>query len=264
MTADEPRVDSEFWRAILLGTYWQFRAGRWLLKHLPHEPRCKLCAAPFEGAGAPFMRMVGKGRWPKNPKYCGSCFKTLANNHGGAEIPCSLLFADVRGSTQLAESMRPSDFKTLMDRFFRTASAILVEHDAVVDKFVGDEVVAIFIPALTGDRHAAAAIAAARALVVETGRGSHGYGAAHRGRRPHRHCLRGFGRCRRQRRSHGDGRSRQRSRPAGLGSRADEVLVTIEAAKAGDLDVRGLERRDLDLKGKAGRTPVVVLRAPST
>ena len=263
MTADEPRVDSEFWRAILLGTYWQFRAGRWLLKHLPHEPRCKLCAAPFEGAGAPFMRMIGKGRWPKNPKYCGSCFKNLANNHGGAEIPCSLLFADVRGSTQLAESMRPSDFKTLMDRFFRTASAILVEHDAVVDKFVGDEVVAIFIPALTGDRHAAAAIAAARALVVETGRGSHGTElpigvGVHTG-------IAYVGSVGVDANVDLTAMGDPVNVAARLASAAgpDEVLVTIEAAKAGDLDVRGLEQRDLDLKGKAGRTSVVVLRAPS-
>ena len=263
MTADETRVDSEFWRAILLGTYWQFRAGRWLLKHLPHEPRCKLCAAPFEGAGAPLMRMVGKGRWPKNPKYCGSCFKNLANNHGGAEIPCSLLFADVRGSTQLAESMRPSDFKTLMDRFFRTASAILVEHDAVVDKFVGDEVVAIFIPALTGDRHATAAIAAARALVVETSRGSDrpalpiGVGV-HTG-------VAFVGSIGVDANVDLTAMGDPVNVAARLASAAgpDEVLVTTEAAKAGDLDVRGLEQRDLELKGKAERTSVVVLRAIS-
>ena len=264
MTPDEPRVDSEFWRAILLGTFWQFRAGRWLLKHLPHEPRCKLCAAPFEGAGAPFMRMIGKAPWPKNPKYCGSCFKNLANNHGGAEIPCSLLFADVRGSTQLAESMRPGDFKTLMAHFFRTASAILVEHDAVVDKFVGDEVVAIFIPALTGDRHAAAAIAAGRALVVETSRGSHGTGlpigvGVHTG-------IAYVGSVGVDANVDLTAMGDPVNVAARLASAAgpDEVLVTIEAAEAGDLDVRGLEQRDLDLRGKAGRTPVVVLRAPLT
>jgi adenylate cyclase len=264
MSADEPRADSEVWRAILLGTHWQFRAGRRLFKHLPHEPRCKLCAAPFEGAAAPFMRMAGKGPWPKNPKYCGSCFKTVADNHGGAEIPCSLLFADVRGSTQMAESMRPSDFKTLMDRFFRTASAVLVEHDAVVDKFVGDEVVALFIPALSGERHAARAIEAARALLVAT-----------------------------------DPRSTEPWLPIGVGVHTGvafvgsvgvdanvdltamgdpvnvtarlasaagpgEVLVTIEAAQAGGLDTSGLEQRTLELKGKSGRTAVVVLRAPST
>ena len=263
MTADEPRVDSEFWRAILLGTFWQFRAGRWLLKHLPHEPRCKLCAAPFEGAGAPFMRMIGKAPWPKNPKYCGSCFKNLANNHGGAEIPCSLLFADVRGSTQLAESMRPSDFKTLMDRFFRTASAILVEHDAVVDKFVGDEVVAIFIPALTGDRHAAAAIAAGRALVVETSRGSHGRVPIGVGVHTGIAFVGSVGvDANVDLTAMGD--------PVNVAARLasaagpDEALVTIEAARRVTLTCGASSNATWSSRARAGRTSVVVLRASST
>jgi adenylate cyclase len=262
MSADEPRVESEVWRAILLGTYWQFRAGRRLLKHLPHEPRCKLCAAPFEGAAAPFMRLIGKGRWPKNPTYCGSCFKTLANNHGGAEIACTLLFADVRGSTQLAESMRPSDFKALMDRFFRTASTILVEHDAVIDKFVGDEVVALFIPALTDDRHAARAVAAGRALLVATGHGSRepwlpiGVGV-HTG-------VAFVGSvgvdANVDLTAMGD--------PVNVAARLaavagpGEVVVSLDAAEAGGLEIAGLEQRHLELKGKSGPTPVVVLRAP--
>lgn len=49
------------------------------------------------------------------------------------------------------------------------AAEVLVQHDAVVDKFVGDDVVAIFIPALAGSRHAERAIGAARALLKATG-----------------------------------------------------------------------------------------------
>ena len=41
-----------------------------------------------------------------------------------------------------------------MGRFYDTASAVLVEHDAYVDKFVGDEIIGLFVPALTGDAHA--------------------------------------------------------------------------------------------------------------
>ena len=40
-----------------------------------------------------------------------------------------------------------------------------------------------------------------------------------------------------------------------------EVLVTLEAAQAGGLDLRGREQRDLELKGKSARTTVVVLRS---
>jgi adenylate cyclase len=261
MSGDEPQVGSDYWRAILLGTYWQFRAGRRLFKHLPHEPRCKLCAAPFQGPAAPFMRLIRKGPWPKNPKYCGSCFKTLATNHGGAEIPCSLLFADVRGSTRLAESMRPTQFKAVMDRFFTTASAILVEHDAVVDKFVGDEVIGIFIPALTGERHAARAIAAARALLIATGPDSNepslpiGIGV-HTG-------VAFVGSVGVDANVDLTAMGDPVNVTARLASAAGpgEVLVTLEAAEAGDLDPSALEQRDLELKGKSGHTSVVVLRA---
>jgi adenylate cyclase len=256
---DEPRVDSEFWRAILLGTYWQFRAGRRLLRHLPHEPRCKLCAAPFQGLGAPFMRVIGKGPWPKNPTYCGSCFKTLANNHGGAEIPCSLLFADVRGSTQMAETMRPSDFGALMDRFFRTASSVLVEHDAIIDKFVGDEVVALFIPALAGEDHAARAIEAGRALLVASQREAEpslpiGVGI-HTG-------VAFVGSIGVDANVDLTAMGDPVNVTARLASAAgpDEALVTLEAAQAGGLDTSGLEQRDLALKGKSGRVGAFVLR----
>ena len=257
---DEPRVDSEFWRAILMGTFWQFRAGRRLLRHLPHEPRCKLCAAPFQGPGAPLMRVIGKGPWPKNPTYCGSCFKTLTPNHGGAEIPCSLLFADVRGSTQMAESMRPGAFRTLMDRFFRTSSAVLVEHDAIIDKFVGDEVVALFIPALAGERHAARAIEAGRALLAATAREPEpplpiGVGV-HTG-------VAFVGSIGVDANVDLTAMGDPVNVTARLASAAgpDEVLVTLDAANAADLDTSVLEQRDLTLRGKSGPVRVVVLRA---
>jgi hypothetical protein len=38
-----------------------------------------------------------------------------------------------------------------MSRLFDVASRVLVDHEAVVDKFVGDEVVGLFIPALAGE-----------------------------------------------------------------------------------------------------------------
>jgi class 3 adenylate cyclase len=49
------------------------------------------------------MKAIGLGPWTKNAKYCTGCFRELRRSHGGAEVECSLLFADVRGSTQLAE-----------------------------------------------------------------------------------------------------------------------------------------------------------------
>ena len=112
-----PDADA-LWRGILLGTDSRYRDSYELLRRLPGSPRCYMCSAPFKGAGSIVARRMGRKPWAKNPHYCQKCFVLMENQRGGAEIDCSLLFADVRGSTALAETMRPSDFMTLMNRFY--------------------------------------------------------------------------------------------------------------------------------------------------
>jgi adenylate cyclase len=218
-----------------------------------------MCAAPFSAPFSPLMRAMGKGRWPKNPSYCKQCFRHLLDHRGGSEIACSLLFADVRGSTSLAETMRPADFTVLMNRFFRTASDVLFSHDAFVDKFVGDEVIGIFVPVLAGQVHALKAIDAGRALLDATGGSTNPWlpigigvntGVAYVG-------------------TVGEGDNVDLTAmgdPVNVAARlagaagAGEMLVTAEAAAAAELDDAGLERRRLDLKGKSESTEVVVIR----
>jgi adenylate cyclase len=115
------------------------------------------------------LRLVGKGRWPGNPAYCRGCFQDLYTHRLGAEVECTLFFADVRGSTTLAERIGPSEFRHLLERFYAVATRVLVDHEAVVDKYVGDEVVAIFVPAMAGNDHPRRAVDAALALLHETG-----------------------------------------------------------------------------------------------
>ena len=166
---DEP--ESEVWRRLLLGTDPSVIRLRRRHRRIPSPPRCKMCAAPFGPPGGWLLRYAGHARWAKNPKYCEGCFRTLQANHGGAEVDCSLLFADVRGSTTLAEAMRPAEFRALMGRFYDGAFAALIDFNAIVDKFVGDEVIGIFIPAYTGQEHARLATDAARRLLEVTGHG---------------------------------------------------------------------------------------------
>jgi len=163
---DDPR--EAMWRAILTSPDPNRRKRRLFLR-IPSSPRCKLCAAPFGPPGSLWMSRVGHPRWAKNPRYCAACFGMIRANHGGAEVECSLLFADVRGSTPMAEGMSATDFRRLMGRFYDTATEVLVTHDAIVDKFVGDEVVAIFLPSMAGPAHARRAIDAAESLLNKTG-----------------------------------------------------------------------------------------------
>ena len=157
------------WRQILEGTTSGFAEGHKWFRKIPSSPRCKLCAAPFGGIGGQVMGLIDRAPWDKNPSICGFCFKQLERGHGGAEIELTMLFADIRGSTGIGESMEPRAFQQLMGRFYRVSTEVLIAHDAVIDKFVGDEVVALFIPALTGPEHAKHAVDAAQELLRATG-----------------------------------------------------------------------------------------------
>ncbi len=165
-----PTPDNEaMWREYMTRGDPRERRVRRLLKAIPDGPRCAACAAPFGGLGGPLMRAVGKGPSTINPNVCNACFTFMRRNRGGAEIECSLLFADVRGSTAMAERLSPSEFRELMDRFYRVASRAVFDHDGGVDKFVGDEIRAMFYALPTGPRHAAQAVASAVDILRATG-----------------------------------------------------------------------------------------------
>src|SRR6187551_2360482 len=159
----------EFWRDFLNRGDAKERRVRRVFRALPHAPRCQMCAAPFAGPLAPIMRAFGKRPADKNPRVCQSCFSFIAKHHGGAEIEASFMFADIRGSTTLAEHMSPGQFHALLDRFYSTTSTVIFDHGGAVDKFVGDEVVAMFFPFISGDMHATKAVQAAEALLRATG-----------------------------------------------------------------------------------------------
>ena len=250
------------WRAILEGTEPRYAKTRALLRRVPGSPRCKMCAAPFGRPGHLLMHFVGRDRWSKNPDYCGECFRVLEAHHGGAEIESSFLFADVRGSTTIAEGISATEFRRRLNRFYEVATRILIDHDGIVDKFVGDEVVGIFIPALTTHGHADRAVAAARALIAATGTGDRsasslpigigvGTGVAFIGSvgQPPVTSLTALGDT--------VNTTARLASAAGAG----EILVMGSTASASGLETSGLERRDLALKGKTSDTAAFVLTA---
>lgn len=61
------------------------------------------------------------------------------------------------------------EFTHLMNRFYGVARDVLIDHDAIIEKFVGDEVVGLFLPFLAGSEHARRALEAAIALLEATG-----------------------------------------------------------------------------------------------
>ena len=206
------------------------------------------------------MRAVGLGPWTKNALYCTGCFRVLRRSHGGAEVECSLLFADVRGSTTIAEQMRPREFNRLMGRFYDTATDVLVGHDAIVDKFVGDEIVAIFVPAMAGKQHARAAVAAAMELLKRTGHGG--------GTDPWLPVGAGVNTGQAYVGAIGEGPDTELTAmgdavntTARLASAAGAGEILVTAAAAANAGIDATERRSLELRGKSELTEVLVLSA---
>lgn len=166
----EHQVEDVWRRYLTTGEFEEQRRQRRLFKVLPGTPRCKNCYAPFKGAGSLVAKLFyGKEPSDLNPRICNLCDRFAKEHQGGAEIELSLLFADVRGSTQLSESMSPREFSRLIDRFYKTATDVMVHSDALIDKIAGDQVAGMYVPAFTGEEHASTAIGAAREILLETG-----------------------------------------------------------------------------------------------
>jgi len=161
------------WRELLTGEDPRLRRGRQMFRllSLTARERCRLCNAGFDGFSAPLMRAMGRGPWLRNPHFCVKCEVVLAEQPGGAEIDIAMFYADVRGSTEMAARLGPTAFAAMMQRFFRVATKVFIASDAIVDKMVGDEMIALFVPGLTGNDFRERAVAAGLELLRATGHG---------------------------------------------------------------------------------------------
>ncbi len=158
------------WRAFLDGTHYKTVWGRRLFRRIPSAPRCTVCLAPFAGPGGAAFRAVGIRRWEKNPNVCNDCIRELVRHEVmGVDAEISFLFADIRRSSELARTLETIEFAHVMQRFYRMASDVLLDHSAILDKFIGDEAVGFFLPFMTGPDHAGTAVRAARALLQRVG-----------------------------------------------------------------------------------------------
>jgi adenylate cyclase len=87
---------------------------------------------------------------------------------GGEERDVTVLFADLRGFTTLSEKLAPRDLLTLLNRYLDRMSIEIERQGGVIDKFIGDAIMALFgAPVSHGDaadRAVSAALAMERAL----------------------------------------------------------------------------------------------------
>src|SRR5687768_8335253 len=167
----EPAENEQLWRELLTGEGSAIQRYRRRRRHIPGKPRCKTCLIPLSG---PISRVLSLftdlGPSTMNPRYCNQCEVFVRTHPGGAEIELTLLFADIRGSTRIAEQMPSGEFRRLLNRFYDAANRVLIDSDALVDKLVGDEVIGLYLPVIGVDHPRKAALAA-RDLLLATGHG---------------------------------------------------------------------------------------------
>jgi adenylate cyclase len=252
----EPAVPPDIeamWRGVLT------EGHRSKYAFLPSSPRCLGCFEPFGGLGGRIMALMGHRRSRKNPYLCNLCDDLLPS--GGAEIDVAVLFADVRGSTALAEKVGPKAFAETLNRFYRVATEIVISHSGMIDKMVGDEVMALFIPAVCHSQHrrlaAETAAALARAIAKEwsgeaslpVGIGVHA-GTAYVGKigPDSVHDFTALG-------DTVNTAARLQAEAA-----AGEVVVSEDVYQAAPGEFSGAERRDVNLRGKAEPLAIRIFR----
>jgi len=63
---------------------------------------------------------------------------------GGSKSEVTMFFSDIRGFTKMSESMDPTAIVELLNEYFTRMTDILMELDGTLDKYVGDEMMALF------------------------------------------------------------------------------------------------------------------------
>ncbi|MCX5887839.1 MAG: adenylate/guanylate cyclase domain-containing protein [Deltaproteobacteria bacterium] len=85
-------------------------------------------------------------------------------NLGGEAVTVTVLFADIRNFTPMSESLAPQEVVELLNNYFTRTCEPILEQGGMVDKFIGDAVMAVFGSPAPHPDHARRAITAALAM----------------------------------------------------------------------------------------------------
>ena len=226
---------------------------------LPHDPRCKLCKAPFQGVGGFAVgALFGRKQSNLNPQFCNICEEFAKKFPGGAEVEMSMLFVDVRGSTALSEQMTAMEFQKLINRFFVGSTKVIGEEYGLVEKLAGDAVAAFWGAGFAGQDYVARTIRAAQKIQksmeqqkIPVGIGVHS-GIAYFGAMGSTDGLVNISAI-------GD----EVNTAARLASKAaaGEIIVSARALTQAGINGDNLESRSLELKGISEPVTVHVMHA---
>ena len=179
---------------------------------------------------------------------------------GGVRVVGTCMFADLRGSTQFAESLPPETVVDVINRYLSALTESILGHGGTLISYLGDGFMAVFGAPIPQDDHADRAVAAAREILERAAapvqrvaaRAGLRRGLHDRDRDQHRPVHGGKRRLREAARVHRDGRHDQHRVPA----RGVDEGVRLLCVDRG-LDARGARRtrRRRPGGGRRGRCP---------
>lgn len=257
---DRPEVNKD-WARFLSGDEPLLKIGRTMFRPLPSAPRCAMCCVPFKGPFTWILKLMMKDPWPRNPSICRFCGDWLRKKGpGGAYVELTLLFADIRGSTRLAETLPEADYVSLINRFYESATECFVRHGAIIDQLVGDEAVGLFLPAFVGSDHAAVAHRAAIDLLTTTGHrpGARPWVPVGVGVHTGTAFVGSVGSEQNYTEFTAVGDAVNTTARLASKAAAGEAVLSASAAEQADIDLTTLRQDQLDLKGKAESVPVYI------
>ncbi len=80
---------------------------------------------------------------------------------GGRELEATVFFSDIKNFTGLSERMSPKEVVTSLNEYFTLACDVVLTHGGMLDKYIGDAIMAVFGAPLQSDKHAVNACLAA-------------------------------------------------------------------------------------------------------
>src|SRR3990172_12550541 len=126
----------------------------------PDAKFCGQCARPLASAAT---RSKPPERAPRDytPKHLAEKILQSRSVLEGERKQVTVLFADVKGSMELAEQLDPEEWSAIMQRFFKILADGVERFEGFVDKFTGDGIMALFGAPIAHEDHAQRACYAA-------------------------------------------------------------------------------------------------------
>ncbi|MGH9294957.1 MAG: adenylate/guanylate cyclase domain-containing protein, partial [Acidimicrobiales bacterium] len=136
------------------------------------RPYCGECGTPLRapgGKGAPPATATAPGApaagsWLTAPA-AGDGAKSSAESLSERRV-CSILFVDLVGFTPFSEARDPEDVRAMLSRYFEVARTVVSRYGGIVEKFIGDAVVAVWGTPAAAEGDTERAVRAALDLVA--------------------------------------------------------------------------------------------------